>query len=79
MNKEIIIGTPACWQAFILSLMFFAEETASAQAGALYKPMAKLSATVMEQKVKTELAAPKTVCIILVLWNCDHLFNKHFD
>lgn len=47
--------------------MFFAEETASAQAGALYKPMAKLSATVMEQKIKTELAAPKTVCIILVV------------
>ncbi|XP_020630769.1 U2 snRNP-associated SURP motif-containing protein-like [Orbicella faveolata] len=35
------------------------EETASAQAGALYKPMAKLSATVMEQKIKTELAPPK--------------------
>ncbi|CAH3149384.1 unnamed protein product [Pocillopora meandrina] len=35
------------------------EETASAQAGALYKPMAKISATVMEEKIKTELAAPK--------------------
>ena len=40
----------------------FAEETASAQSGALYKPMAKLSATVMEQKIKTELAPPKLVC-----------------
>ena len=41
----------------------FTEETASAQAGALYKPMAKISATVMEEKIKTELAAPKVVCI----------------
>jgi len=40
----------------------FAEETASAQSGALYKPMAKLSAAVMEQKIKTELATPKLVC-----------------
>jgi len=29
----------------------------------LYKPMAKLSATIMEQKIKTELAQPKLVCI----------------
>ncbi|KAJ7390317.1 U2 snRNP-associated SURP domain-containing protein [Desmophyllum pertusum] len=35
------------------------EETASAQAGALYKPMATLSATIMEQKIKTELVQPK--------------------
>jgi len=46
----------------VLSCNVFAEETASAQAGALYKPMAKLSATVMEQKIKTELAPPKLVC-----------------
>ncbi|KAJ7369313.1 hypothetical protein OS493_039851, partial [Desmophyllum pertusum] len=35
------------------------EETASAQARALYKPMATLSATIMEQKIKTELVQPK--------------------
>lgn len=44
-------------------MQFFTEETASAQAGALYKPMAKLSASVMEEKIKTELVQPKLVCI----------------
>ena len=46
-----------------LCYVIFAEETVSAQAGALYKPMAKLSASVMEQKIKTDLVQPKLVCI----------------
>ena len=50
----------------LLSCIVFAEETPSSHAGALYKPMAKLSATIMEQKIKTELAQPKLVGIWLL-------------
>ncbi|XP_073256675.1 U2 snRNP-associated SURP motif-containing protein-like [Porites lutea] len=35
------------------------EETASLKAGALYKPMAKVTAAVMEEKIKTEFSQPK--------------------
>ena len=40
-------------------IIFFSEETVSSKAGALYKPMAKLSATVMEQKIKAEFSQAK--------------------
>ncbi|XP_015749110.1 PREDICTED: U2 snRNP-associated SURP motif-containing protein-like [Acropora digitifera] len=37
------------------------EETASKQAGALYKPMAKIQTAVIEQKIKTEFSQPKSM------------------
>ena len=52
-------------------LSFLSEETASKQAGALYKPMAKIQTAVMEQKIKTEFKQSKpAVCGIVSQGSC---------
>ena len=52
------------YRIYILFFVCFtlSEESSSSHTGKTYKPMAKLSSTVMEQKMKTLEPPPKLVC-----------------